>query len=221
MSFEQLFLNPPAQYRGTPFWSWNCKLDPASLPEQIAAFKTMGFGGFHIHSRIGLATEYLGKEFMECVRFSNEYGKQLGLKTWLYDEDSYPSGFAGGRATRIQSHCQRCLLLSPHPVQARELARYAVTTKDGNLLSYHRLACGESAPQIWYAYEKIIEAESWYNDGCYVDVLNPDAVQTFIKETHEVYLAHMGNEFGNSIPAIFTDEPQFCRQHVKVKEGTF
>ena len=212
MSFEQLFLNPPAQYRGTPFWSWNCKLDPASLPEQIAAFKTMGFGGFHIHSRIGLATEYLGKEFMECVRFSNEYGKQLGLKTWLYDEDSYPSGFAGGRATRIQSHCQRCLLLSPHPVQARELARYAVTTKDGNLLSYHRLACGESAPQIWYAYEKIIEAESWYNDGCYVDVLNPDAVQTFIKETHEVYLAHMGNEFGNSIPAIFTDEPQFCRQ---------
>ena len=88
MRFEELFQNPPAQYRGAPFWSWNCRLDSKVLPEQIDAFKAMGFGGFHIHSRIGLDTEYLGEEFMECVKRSNEYGKQLGMLTWLYDEDT-------------------------------------------------------------------------------------------------------------------------------------
>lgn len=212
MRFEELFQNPPAQYRGAPFWSWNCRLDPEILPEQIDAFKAMGFGGYHIHSRIGLATEYLGEEFMECVKRSNEYGKQLGMLTWLYDEDTYPSGFAGGKVTKREDYCQRCLLLSPEPVQARLLARYAVQLKNGELVSYRRLAEEEQEDGCWYAYEKIIEPDSWYNDGCYGDVLNYGAVQEFIECTHEVYKNRVGAEFGKSIPAIFTDEPQFCQQ---------
>ena len=27
----------------------------------------MGLGGFHMHSRTGMATEYLGSEFMELI----------------------------------------------------------------------------------------------------------------------------------------------------------
>lgn len=52
----QLFKNPTAEYRATPFWSWNCKLDKEQLSRQIEQFKQMGLGGFHMHSRTGLAT---------------------------------------------------------------------------------------------------------------------------------------------------------------------
>ncbi|MDY6344014.1 MAG: hypothetical protein SPL79_06955, partial [Sphaerochaetaceae bacterium] len=72
---DELFKNPPKEFRGTPFWAWNCKIDPKVIPEQIEVFKEMGFGGFHIHSRIGLDTEYLGKEFLDDVQLSLEEGR--------------------------------------------------------------------------------------------------------------------------------------------------
>src|SRR5689334_13062664 len=65
---RELFHAPTAEYRGTPFWSWNTKLNVGQLLHQIEQFKQMGFGGFHIHARTGLATEYLGPEFMAAVR---------------------------------------------------------------------------------------------------------------------------------------------------------
>ena len=29
---KELFKNPTAEYRGTPFWAWNCELDEKELP---------------------------------------------------------------------------------------------------------------------------------------------------------------------------------------------
>ena len=64
---EKLFRNPTSEYRGTPFWALNCKLDKQTLTEQIEYFKKMGFGGFHMHVRTGMATPYLSDEFMEYI----------------------------------------------------------------------------------------------------------------------------------------------------------
>lgn len=64
---RELFQNPTPEYRGAPFWAWNCKLDKDVLMEQIEYLKEMGMGGFHIHSRTGMATEYLGDEFGKTV----------------------------------------------------------------------------------------------------------------------------------------------------------
>src|SRR5688572_30823443 len=97
---EALFRDPPAEYRGTPFWSWNNRLDVPQLLRQIDVFRAMGFGGFHIHARTGLDTEYLGDAFMNAVAACTERAAALGMLAWLYDEDRWPSGFAGGIVTR-------------------------------------------------------------------------------------------------------------------------
>ena len=47
------------------------------------------------------------------------------------------------------------------------------------------------------------------------DTLSKDAIDEFIKITHEEYKKNVGDSFGGDIPAIFTDEPQFKRK------GTF
>ena len=94
------FTNPSAKYRGAPFWAWNTKIEKQTVSEQVEIFKEMGFGGFHIHSRVGLDTKYLGDGFFELVELSVKRGKELGLFTYLYDEDRWPSGFAGGEVTR-------------------------------------------------------------------------------------------------------------------------
>lgn len=52
---DALFKNPTSEYRGAPFWSWNCKLSEQELLWQIDVLKRMGFGGFHMHPRSGFA----------------------------------------------------------------------------------------------------------------------------------------------------------------------
>ena len=47
------FRNPPAEFRPVPFWSWNGKMDPARIEQQIEEFHAMRFGGFFMHSRMG------------------------------------------------------------------------------------------------------------------------------------------------------------------------
>ena len=97
---KELFLHPTSEYRGAPFWSWNDELEKEELCRQIDEFHEMGFGGFVMHPRSGLKTPYLGKDFMDCVRSCGDKAKENRMLAWLYDEDRYPSGFAGGFVTK-------------------------------------------------------------------------------------------------------------------------
>ena len=106
------FANPPAIYRGMPFWAWNGKLDSETLKSQIEDFREMGFGGFYMHSRIGLADEYLGPKFMQCVLDCCDHAAGMDMVAGLYDEDKWPSGFGGGRVTQNPELAQRYLLFS-------------------------------------------------------------------------------------------------------------
>ena len=45
--------------------------------------------------------------------------------------------------------------------------------------------------------------------GNLADTLNPKATELFIEQTHEPYLQTVGEHFGQTIRAIFTDEPKF------------
>mgnify|MGYP007117718672 CR=1 FL=1 len=76
----QLFENPGAEYRGKPFWSWNGELRKEELLRQLSIIKEMGFGGFFMHSRAGLITEYLGEEWFELVNAVADEGEKLGLE---------------------------------------------------------------------------------------------------------------------------------------------
>ena len=95
----QLFSSPDARYRGKPFWAWNGKLDKDELLRQVHVMQQMGFGGFFMHSRVGLATEYLGDEWFRLIGSTCELARELRMEVWLYDEESFPSGLIGGRIT--------------------------------------------------------------------------------------------------------------------------
>lgn len=63
---QEIFKNPPREFRGRPFWSWNGRLKKEELLRQVDVIKEMGFGDFFMHSRTGLETEYLGEEWIMC-----------------------------------------------------------------------------------------------------------------------------------------------------------
>ena len=109
---KALFQNPTAEYRGIPFWSWNCKVTRELIDSQLTIFKQMGFGGVDIHPRSGMKTLYLGEEYLELVAYTVQKCKELGLACWLYDEDRFPSGAAGGIVTKNYRFRGRFLLLT-------------------------------------------------------------------------------------------------------------
>ncbi len=102
-----LFMDPTAEYRGAPFWAWNTKLDKDELIRQIGIFEEMGIGGFHMHCRSGLQTDYLSKEFFDAVRACCGEAQKRGMFAYLYDEDRWPSGAAGGLVTKDKRYRQR------------------------------------------------------------------------------------------------------------------
>lgn len=232
-AFEELFKNPPAKYRGTPFWSWNGKLEEKRMKQQIDDFKEMGFGGFHIHSRIGLSEEYLGEKFLKSVKFCQQYAAEKGMYTYLYDEDKWPSGCGGGRATKEKKYRARYLLFSPfyhengyydrNKNQVNRLAvkgdltflrAYQVSLKKGCMKdyeTYNDIEDVKGKKDVWYAYEIITESLPWFNNSSYLDTLNPEAVKKFLEVAYEPYAEILGDEFSKTIPSIFTDEPQYTR----------
>ena len=108
---KELFKNPTSEYRGTPFWAWNDDLDKDELLWQIEQLKSMGFGGFHMHTRSGMATKYLSSEFMDLIKACTSKAKEEEMLAYLYDEDRWPSGAAGGIVTKEKRFRQKALLL--------------------------------------------------------------------------------------------------------------
>ena len=217
------FKNPPAEFRGAPFWAWNTKLNIEQLKEQIGYFKEMGMGGYHIHCRVGLDTPYLGEEFLSYVSQCVEEGKRQGLYTYLYDEDRWPSGAAGGIVTKEERFRSRHLLFTPQKIEPKKnqeqrlLEVYEIELEAGYLKTYKRVSKSaipslDSTKKYWFLYLEMAEPTPWHNNQTYIDTLNKEAVERFIQVTHEKFNEKVGPEFGKWIPSIFTDEPQFRRK---------
>ena len=213
----KLFQNPGAEYRCTPFWAWNCDLEDDLLRREIGHMKQMGMGGFHMHTRCGMSVPYLSDEFMAKIRLCVEEARKQGMLAWLYDEDKWPSGFAGGYVTKKKENRQRFLVLTPtepKEMGGKLLARYEITLDAGGYLSaYRRLKNGERANgTLWYAVEKCTEPGPWFHFNGYVDTMNPAAIRDFIHITHDRYQEVLGGDMGKICPAIFTDEPQMPKK---------
>ncbi len=258
-----LFAHPTAEYRAAPFWAFNDKLDHGELRREIGAFAEMGFGGFHMHVRSGLAVPYLSREFFSYIHTSVNEAKARGMLAYLYDEDRWPSGAAGSLVTRTPRYRQKALVFAsaedvsqkPPPGRwglrpslsviaegaenhrtalrspsdriedrweaIREceaegrpylLAAYdIILSEDGRLVSAEIIPY-EATPRgrKWLAYVYTYPLSRWFNGATYLDTLSREAVAEFLRVTHERYAEELGGEFGGTVPAIFTDEPQMA-----------
>lgn len=179
------------EYKGIPFWSWNDKLDERELEKQIEWMKENDLGGFFIHARSGLKTEYLGEEWFSCVRSAVKKAEELGLDAYVYDENGWPSGLANGKLLENKEFRDTYLTCSYGVFDKSAFVSY---TSDGE----KRVYTGQDCLNVYLNYAVST-----------VDVLNAEAVRAFINETHEKYKI---NTYG--VKGFFTDEPQFCANGV-------
>ncbi len=211
--FNKLFKNPSAKYRAKPFWAWNGELDEKELKYQLGIFKEMGMGGAFFHSRTGLATKYLGDEWFDLINACADECERLGLEGWLYDEDRWPSGSAGGMVAENEEYRTHYLQMKISSgedfVYTNDVVAAFEITLDGlSFTNKRRLAEGETCngTVVWFYIEPMRESSN-YNGTSYIDCMNREAVECFINLTHERYAETAGERLGTSIKGIFTDEP--------------
>ena len=220
-SLYKTFKNPPAALRGKPFWSWNGKLDKEELLHQSDILSEMGFGGYFMHSRTGLITEYLGDEWFDLVNALADKSAPEGAEVYLYDEDRWPSGTAGGMVTKNPEYGIHYIRLSMAKGEAYEFSGEEIAVFACDMLpEKHQFAfendtpITKDTPRSAYANKTVLSftiepmaSDSFYNGFNYLDTMNPEAVGKFIELTHEKYAEKCGDRIGTSIKGVFTDEP--------------
>jgi hypothetical protein len=219
MDWLKEFQSPGSAYRGKPFWAWNGKLEPQELRRQIRILRRMGLGGFFMHSRVGLATPYLKDEWFRCVDACVDEARKLGMEAWLYDEDRWPSGAAGGLVTKNHAYRMRHLKVKTFRRVSKKMwspdlvAIYAARVDGTSVTEYRRIKSAREAAELADGeillafYLEIDRPRDWYNGQTYLDTLNPAAVREFIRVTHEAYRRRYAADFGGVVAGMFTDEP--------------
>lgn len=217
MSFkkvQQSFSNPGKDFRAAPFWVWNTHVTTDDIDRQLGELKDAGFGGAFIHPRPGMITEYLSDDWFALFRYSVERGKELGLDIWIYDENSYPSGFAGGHvpAEMPESYNQgQGLVFEKMTMLPEDVSEYFLCLKKEND-SFKNISDNvglySSRPGEYYLYRKnYYDRSNWYGGFSYVDLLYPGVTEKFIDVTMSGYERTLGKELGTVIKGIFSDEP--------------
>ncbi len=199
-NWRKVLDNKSNDYRPLTFWSWNNKLEKERLKKQIEELKEAGFGGFFMHARYGLKTEYMGNDWYDAVEYCAKEAKKNGMTAWCYDENGYPSGFAGMKLLENSDYLARYLTLEEKELPDRELlCSFVIDENNKPVFDFEK----QTNKCVYYIYEN----RSPYN----VDVFNKQVVLDFIDLTHEAYYQKFGDNFNELIEGFFTDEPQYYR----------
>ena len=192
-------INPDKDFTPIPFWFFNDKPDEEKIRQQLTDYVDKGVNGIVLHPRIGIPEEipYLSEAYFDVVKYVVQTAKQLDMKVVLYDEGMYPSGSAHGlvvaenadyasKGITLSDSAEGGLIITQFP--DRKYLVYGFT--HGTIRGIHY---GEDDGEA--------------NAPMSADILNPDAVDTFIRLTHERYYQELKEYFGSTVIAFFTDEP--------------
>ncbi len=215
-SLSSHFSTPPVEYSTIPFWVWNDQVTYKKIDDQLMDYKDNGIDQVFIHPRPGLISEYLSEDWFDLVAHAVETAKKLNMKIWLYDENSFPSGFAGGHVpASLPDDADLVVGLKMHKMDMLDSSRiydYAVILKQiGN--SFANISNGAQnylhEKGEYYAFTKWYypDHQGLFGGFSYVDLLAYGITERFIRATMKGYEEYIGDEFGETVPGIFTDEP--------------
>lgn len=225
---KELFLNPGNEYRTAPLWVWNADMSREEIKKSLTEFKEHGFGGAFVHPRPGMKVTYLDDAYFKAWGEALKIAKDLGLKLNIYDENSYPSGFGGGHVSCELPDCLsesvRYQVFSEEEMDFSEkksdwlgdnetIAVYACDKKDGKMVFCHDvtdLPVGEwKGKGNYFAVMTHLASQTagWLAGFADIDRLRPEVTDKFLEKVYAAYAAHFQEDFGDTIQAIFTDEP--------------
>lgn len=214
-TLKKEFVNPSKDYGTVPFFILNNEVTKEELARNMKVLKESGCGGVIYHPRPGMITEYLSPKWFELFRYAVDIGKEIGMNVWIYDENSYPTGFAGGHVpAQMPESFNEGMGLEPFDTTAIPInyEKYFIILKkeNGSYVDITSSAENEfNRIGDYILFKKTYKNKSgWYGGFSYVDLLHKGVTQKFLDVTIPGYVNSAGNEFGNIVQGVFTDEPE-------------
>jgi len=223
---RSLFADPPSAFRSAPLWDWNEQISRQGIDFQMNEFKKAGIGGVFVHPRPGLLTEYLSDDWFKLFDYTVRKGKELDMKVWIYDENSYPSGFAGGHVPALMPDSYKHgtglrvkILERMENLPSEDLE--LVLKKSGNgfvdITGSMEDEMGKTGS--YYLFERTFpETSPWYGGFSYVDLLYKGVTDKFLEVTMTKGYERNVADFGATVSGIFTDEPNL---EAAISRGSF
>lgn len=210
---KALFKNPPREYSTGPLWVWNDLLTEQEIRDGLRELAGQKVKQVWVHPRPGLMTPYLSDDWFRLWKVALKEARRLDMNVWIYDENSYPSGFAGGLVPEAMPESRgRGLSLrevKPPPAWSSGMIGMYRLNDDSFQNVTSRAKAGESLPEGQYIVASEVRAGNspWHGNRCYVNLLSPGVTEKFLELTLEPYRHEIGAEFGKRVPGVFTDEP--------------
>jgi hypothetical protein len=210
---KALFRNPPRRYSSGPLWVWNDMLTEEQIVSTLRDLAGQKVRQVFVHPRPGLMTPYLSDDWFRLWKVALQEAKRLDMNVWIYDENSYPSGFAGGFVPDAMPESRGRGLHIRQVNQPPELSDDVVGVYELDGDSFEnvtkKIRSGRQLPESRYLVASVRRAGNspWYGNKCYVDLLYPGVTEKFLEVTMDAYRRRVGDEFGRRVPGVFTDEP--------------
>lgn len=207
------FKAPSKDYSSGPLWTWNDLLTESQIRESLRDLAAQQVRQVWVHPRPGLLTPYLGEDWFRMWAVTLDEAAKLDMNVWIYDENSYPSGFAGGLVPEALPDSRNVSLRAketpkPAPIDADTVAVFHINGETfEDVTDRIRRNEAPAGGTFLTVYRVHAESSPWYAGKWYVDLLKPGVTEKFLEVTLEPYRKRFGNEFGKRIPGVFTDEP--------------
>ena len=222
------------EFSQAPFWFWNDELSEHEIARQLDDFQAHGVHAFVIHPRAGLPAHlgWMSDDLLKYMRFAIEEAARRDMWVILYDEAMYPSGSSAGQvAAEDPAYACRGLvqidLTHAVPggiVEGVQIGPSGVVLADDQTLvaevtrqhDGHRIAVVDTpVGSVIRGVHFVDDDPSRRDDHKEVDenkplagdLLNPEAMQCFIRLVYQRYYDELGDHFGSTIKGVFTDEP--------------
>ncbi|MBE6358372.1 MAG: hypothetical protein E7057_03895 [Lentisphaerae bacterium] len=226
-------VEPVSEYYPIPWWSWTGNMQKPEMSRQLKLMYDQHIREFFIFPCYALEYPvFLQESWWEYVEFTLRECEKLGMKVWIYDDLSWPSGSAGGLAMQRYPHCRMQQLQCRRiPLGAGEVYRHDPASDTVHI--GFRSDSGK-VQQI-----TLNEEYRWRNDrsenGCIilivkvfydevslnstavawnrqqrgtVDLLDGDAVEAWMGCIYGEYYRRFAGDFGKTIKGFFCDEPR-------------
>ncbi len=214
VAVQKLFANPPREYASAPLWVWNDRLTEEQVRGTMRDLAGQGVRQVFVHPRPGLMTPYLGDEWFRLWKIALNEAGRLDMNVWIYDENSYPSGFAGGWVPELMptSRGQGLALKESKTAPKwndRTLAVFRLADGQAHNVS-REIKAGATTSGDRFLTATIERAGNspWHANRSYVNLLTPGVTEKFLEVTMDAYERAIGSQFGKRVPGVFTDEPE-------------
>jgi hypothetical protein len=228
------FATPPAEYGMVLWWFWNGQMAESNIIGDLDELHSHGVTSVIIWAYYGLQIDYLSDTWFARVQFAVAAARDRGMRVWIADEGSYPSGFAGGAFTNQYPLERMKALVAVSSVtasggkavavtvSAQDLSAWATNTSSGAVVTLP-IVNGQInwTPPSGTWQIKLVEWQYRTPATRYVgspgfaknttysmfDFLNPDDTRQFLAIVHQRYQNVIGDEFGKTVLGFRGDEP--------------